>query len=324
VINMKANARNKMGGKNLRTIYPIFALIILIIVFSSINMRFLSLENFYTILKVCSVLLIVAIGQTIVLLMGSIDFSVGGVMSATIIIVARLLDDYSFSPLQAILFCLFIGCLFGFLNGVIFTKLKIPSFLTTLAVGAIGSGISLILCGGYPITVNNPEFLYLAQGKIFGFPLIFLIALGFWLLVWFLISFTQFGRHVYATGGMEKAAIISGVKVNRIKCLAFVISGLCAGFAGVLLCSRLATGWPRGGEPYILDSIAAVCVGGTSLTGGSGGLVRTFVGALLMTVLTNGMGVVGISPFIQQVVSGLLILITVTFTIDRSVLEVIK
>lgn len=304
-------------------VLPISVLVVISIIFSVLNENFLTTMNLMNILRQLSVLMLVALAGTLVIMIGSIDLSVGSNVTLSGIVAAYFVTQYG--ALAGVLAGLMVGVCVGLFNGVVFTKLKLPSFIVTLGMLSSLSGIANVLSDGKAVLYNSLTFDYLARGELIpGIPNIFLWAVTVLAIIIFICSKTVFGRNMYAVGGGEKVAKLSGIKVDRLKIGVFMISGLLCGLAGVLLCSRIGAGTPRMGDPFLLDSIAAIVIGGTALSGGIGGAHRTIVGVLLITVLSSGMNITGVHPFVQEIVKGLVVIAAVATTIDRSKFDLTK
>ena len=217
----------------------------------------------------------------------------------------------------ALLVCLLVGSGFGLANGSFVAITRMPPIIVTLATMGIARGLALIYTGGYPISGLPAWVGFIGGGKIAGIETPILIAAVVYLLAWVLLERTPFGRYIFAIGGNEQATRLSGVRVARYKLLAYVISGLTAAIAGMVLTSRLMSGQPGAGEGFELDAIAAVVLGGTSIMGGRGSIIGTLLGALLLGVLNNGLNMVGTDPYIQSVVKGAIILLAIYIGRDR-------
>jgi ribose transport system permease protein len=202
---------------------------------------------------------------------------------------------------------------------------KVPSFLVTLCMLTVLDGLSLIICQGSPVNILDMNYLKIASGKLFGnFPNIGLWAIGIYFLSIFIGFVSRSGRYLFTIGGGERVTYFSGVPVNREKILAFVYSGVLCGLAGALLGARMQSGTPRMGEQFLMDSIAAVVMGGTALTGGVGGPHRTIVGVIIIAVLGNGMNIIDVQPYFQIIIKGTVTIVAVAATIDRSRIERVK
>lgn len=318
---VKVTARRKRG--RVPAIYfSVGLLFLLVLVFSLGNQNFLSLYNLNTIGSYTAILLLVALGQMNTILIGGIDLSVGGLMSFISVVFITLLKNVG---LWAFPICVVIALLVGLVNGIVLTRIKIPSFIATLGTGGILTSLALLVS---PLPVDLPSGSYglldIANGAWLGIPnLLGLAVLGFafFLLV---LRYTATGRRIYYTGSNIKMSWMSGVDISRTRNLAFVLSGLGAGVAAILLSCTQYGGDPTSGNVFILQSIAAVVVGGTALTGGTGGPVNTLIGALILGVMENGMNVVGVDAYFQQSILGLVIIISVALTFDRSKTTVVK
>jgi ribose/xylose/arabinose/galactoside ABC-type transport system permease subunit len=302
---------------------PLVAIVVLVVVFTALNSNFLTTVNLLNIVRQSAVLLVLALAGTFIILMGSIDLSVGSIVTLTGICGAIFLRDLGEI---AVLLILLIGLACGLINGLLFAYGKLPSFLVTLGTLFAFDGLALFISEGTPIAVSfgssiDPVF----DGDVFGeIPAIALWALGVWIVCVLVAKYTTFGRFTYAIGGGERVAELSGVPVRRYKLLAFMFSGLLAGIAGLLLLFRINSGSPEMGEPFLLTSIAAVVMGGTALTGGVGGPHRTMIGVIIIAILSNGMNVANVDPFLQIVVQGVVVIAAVSLTVDRSKLLLVK
>jgi ribose/xylose/arabinose/galactoside ABC-type transport system permease subunit len=325
LILLKESILKKMGNllSGLPAIYfSLFLLLALVIVFFIGSENFLSLYNIKVILNSSIILLAVGLGQCFVILSGGIDLSVGGIMSLVSILYIIGLEKFGLLsfPLTVI-----IGCAAGLLNGILYTKLRIPSFICTLGTGGIFVSISYLLSPA-PLSVSYKlsKYIDLVNGSIFGIKNIWFIALIIFGLYFILQNYTYFGRTNYVIGNNEKMCWMSGVNVARSKIFAFVFSGFGSAIAGIILASTLYSGYATLGDIYVLQSIATVVIGGTALTGGVGGALNTFVGALIMGIIKNGLTVAGIDVYQQQAFLGLLIIIAVALTFDKSKIKIIK
>ena len=303
---------------------PFVALVALYLLIEIAQPSFLAPSTQLGLLADSSTLFIMAAGTTFVVLLGSIDLSLQAVASLSSVIVAMLLPRYG--ALAAVI-ALAASFGIGLLSGVIQTVLRIPSFIATLAVGGIASAAALTLSGTRSIGISDEmrnASLGWTTGSSFGMPHEILLGVAVFAFCIFLHRSTIFGRHVDAIGAGEPAAIASGLHVSGTKCLVFATSSFFAGLAGVVMAGRLGSGSPTLANQFLLPAIAAVIVGGTALTGGSGGIARTLVGALLVSVARVGMTFVGISVFAQQIVFGMILIIAVTVAFDRSKVLIIK
>lgn len=270
---------------------------------------FLTGPNLLNVLLAASITVLLAVGQTFVIILAEIDLSPGAILGVSGVITAIVLQS---QPLIVGLMAgLVVGALAGLLNGVLVTTLRMPSFIATLGTMSVFAGLTLFITQGNPIAVNNSAFLGIGQARPLGMPMPVWISLVLTILFGLLLARTRFGRHAYATGDNVEAARLSGIKVYRVKILAFVISGVLSAVAGFVLTARLGTAQPTAGSGLELVAIAAVIIGGTSLFGGRGALVGTFIGAILLGVIDNGLNLLNVSPFLQGVVKGFVILFAV-------------
>ena len=283
-------------------IIPFIGLILLIIVVSILNPSFLDLSNLLNLLRQISINGLIAFGMTFIILTGGIDLSVGSILALSSAFIALMITS---------------GVVLGAVNGLLVTKGNMAPFIATLATMTIFRGLTLVITDGNPITNLGDSYLFQLFGKgyFIGIPVPAVTMIIVFVILLIILQKTTFGRHTYAIGGNEIAAKISGIKVNKIKILIYGISGLMSALAGGILTSRLNSAQPTAGTSYELDAIAAVVLGGTSLTGGKGRIVGTLIGVLIIGVLNNGLNLLGVSSFYQQVVKGVVILIAVL--IDR-------
>ena len=302
--------------------FSLFLFLALVIVFFIGNRNFLSLYNIKSILNSVIILLAVGAGQCMVILRGGIDLSVGGIMSLASIVYIIGLKKFG---LLSFPLTIIIGCTAGLLNGMFYTKLRIPSFISTLGTGGVFVSIAYFLS---PTTLSAPyrvfKYIDVVNGSLFGINNIWIIGLIIFGLYFILGNYTYFGRTIYFIGNNEKMSWRSGVDVDHSKIIAFVLSGFGSAIAGIMLASTLYSGYPNIGDVYVLQSIAVVVVGGTALTGGVGGALNTFVGALIMGVIKNGLTVVGVDVYQQQVFIGFLIIAAVAITFEKSKISIIK
>jgi ribose/xylose/arabinose/galactoside ABC-type transport system permease subunit len=276
---------------------------------------FLTHNNLMNVGLATSVAALLAVGQTYVIILAEIDLSVGAALGFTAVVTAQTLRDHGL--VAGVAAGVAAGAAIGLVNGLLVTKTRMPSFIATLATMSVLSGLSLQLTKGNPVAVTDYDFQGIGQSRIAGVPVPVVIMLVVFAAAGYLLARTRFGRHVYATGDNTEAARLSGVRTDRVKILAFVISGVLAALAGFILTARLSTAEPTAGTGLELEAIAAVIIGGTSLAGGRGTLLGTLVGALVLGVIDNGMNLLDVSPFLQNVVKGLVILLAVF--LDRNI-----
>ena len=303
--------------KYMSELTTVIALIILMAVITIINSNFLTANNLLNLLLQVTSNALIAFGMTFVILTGGIDLSVGSILALSSALTAGLLGS-GMPVTLAILISLILGCILGMMNGLLISYGKLAPFIVTLATMTIFRGATLVYTNGNPITKGLSDtflFQFLGQGYIVGIPFPVIIMFIVFIVLYVLLHKTAFGKSVYAIGGNEKAAYISGVKLNKVKIIIYSISGIMASISGLIITSRLSSAQPTAGASYEMDAIAAVVLGGTSLSGGKGRILVTLIGALIIGVLNNGLNIIGVSAFWQQVVKGVVILIAVL--IDR-------
>ena len=285
----------------------LMALLILCVIFSVMNERFMTLANLTNILQQVAVVAIAAFGMTWVILLGEIDLSIGSIIAVAGMAGAQALAlGLGFAP--SLLLTLAAGALMGAINGVLTARLMLPSFIVTVATMGIYRGLVSLPTNGAPAMIADPTWLFIGAGSFIGLPIIIWIVFVLFLFNHILLSRTTFGRRTYLTGGNREAALYSGIKVDRLK---ITLSGLMAAVSGILLSSRLYSAQTNAGMSYELDAIAAAVLGGTSLAGGVGTMVGTLIGALIIGVMNNGMNMLSVPYFYQLIVKGLVILVAV-------------
>lgn len=293
---------------------PLAALLILVILVGVLNSSFLNVNNLMNLLQQISVNALIAFGMQFVILTAGIDLSVGSILALSGAFAAQMIL-MGMPPLLAFLVGMIAGAIFGAFNGLLIAYGKAAPFIVTLATMAIFRGATYVLTNGNPITgpkMNSSfSFQFLGQGYLFGVPFQVYIMIVLYALAYLLLHKTTFGRKTYALGGNEKAAFVAGVNTKKLLILIYTIAGFLSAVAGMILTSQLASAQPDAGTGYEMDAIAAVVLGGTSLAGGKGKMFGTLVGALIIGVLNNGMNLLGISSFYQQIVKGIVILIAV-------------
>jgi len=292
---------------------PMIGLFVLILAVSFMSPVFLTPSNLTNLLRQVSVNALIAFGMTFVILLGAIDLSVGSVLAFSSAVMASLvINDVSY--FLAFVFAILVGAGLGMMNGMIITYGKVAPFIVTLATMTVFRGATFIFTNGIPISGisrNDNLFQFIGRESILGIPFPVIIMLIIFLMLFVLLHKTPFGRKVYAVGGNEKAANVVGVKIYRIKILVFTLSGALAALAGIIITSRLGSAQPNAGLSYELDAIAAVVLGGTSLSGGKGRMFGTLIGILIIGVLNNGLNILGVSSFYQEVAKGAVILVAV-------------
>lgn len=308
-----------------RRFQSLFALAAMVALLAFLSNRFFTPDNGWNILRQISVNLCLSIGMTLVILSGGIDLSVGAILALAGAIAAGLLKNgltLAFLGVRleatvagAIVAGIGVGAAAGWVNGFAITRFKVPPFVATLGMLSIARGLTLLWTGGFPITSLGTAFGFIGTGAALGVPMPVWIMAALVALFVVVTRRTRFGRHLYAVGGNERAARLTGLNVPRILVAVYTLAGALSGVAGLIVTSRLDSAEPNAGLGYELDSIAAVVIGGTSLSGGRGSVLGTVLGCLIIGVLNNGLFLLDVSPFWQQVVKGLVIVVAVA--IDR-------
>ena len=304
------------------------ALLVMCIAMAFLSEKFMTVGNFWVVMRHISVNVCISVGMTLVILTAGIDLSVGSILAFSGAVAAGFLKQGTHIPLVdlhitytvfgACIAAIIVGAALGMFSGVAITRFKVPPFVATLAMLTIARGLTLLWTGGFPITGLGDAFAYIGTGWFLGIPM------PVWISIWVVAGAvlvtkkTRFGRYVYAVGGNEHAARLSGLDVNRIKVIVYTAAGALAAVGGLIVTSRLNSAAPTAGRGYELDSIAAVVIGGTSLDGGKGSVQGTVQGALIIGVLNNGLILLGVSPFWQQVIKGCVILAAVVVDKWRS------
>lgn len=304
----------------------LIALFILCLVLALMTDNFMTTDNFWNVLRQISVNVCISVGMTLVILTAGIDLSVGSVLALCGAITAGLLKYgisipaanlfIGFTVFGAIVAGLLTGGIMGFVNGYAITRFKVPSFVATLAMLTMARGFTMLWTQGHPITGLGDDFGFLGTGWLLGIPMPVWISGIVVIAAVVLTRKTRFGRYVYAIGGNESAARLSGIPINKIKIWVYALAGMLAAIGGLLVTARLDSAQPNAGVSYELDAIAAVVIGGTSLAGGRGTILGTVLGAMIIGVLNNGLVLLNVSPFWQQVIKGMVILLAVI--IDKS------
>jgi ribose transport system permease protein len=292
---------------------PLIGLVALCVVFSFATSAFLSFRNLLNVLDQVTVLGILSVGMTAVIILGGIDLSVGSVLAFSMMIMGWLSHDMNLPLAIAAVLALLIGAFCGWVNGLLVTRAKLPAFIATLSMMTIARGLANIITDGRQIVGYPDWFDSFATLRYFGF-LSLTVALAIVLVVasWIFLRYRAAGRALYAIGGSAEVARLAGIRVRQMTTWVYVVSGLLSGLAGIVLASRLDSSQPSAGLGYELDAIAAVVIGGASLSGGVGGIGGSVVGVLIIGVLHNGLNLTGVSPFIQQIIIGVVIALAVS------------
>ena len=301
------------------------AFVLLCAVLGIISPYFFTTQNILNVLRQASINGILAIGMTFVILTRGIDLSVGSVVALAGIIGASFATTSSIAGVAgapypayvAILVGIAVGLAAGSVSGIIVSRFRVPPFVVTLGMLSTARGLTLLYTDGRPVPSLEPSFRWIGTGEVLGVPTPILILIAVFAISWWVLGRTRFGRHVYAIGGNPRAASTSGIFVSRIRLAVYMISGAMAGLAGLVLSARTGSGLTQAGISYELDAIAAVVIGGTSLSGGVGTVTGTLFGALIIAVMNNGLDLLGVDSNYQQIIKGLMIVIAVMIDTSR-------
>ncbi|TKZ35717.1 ribose ABC transporter permease [Brachyspira catarrhinii] len=304
--------KNKNIIQYLQDYGSFIALIFLVVVISIISPDFRTVNNFLSLLRQSAINGLIAFGMTCIILTGGIDLSVGSVLALTSIICAHTIKIGLPAPLSMLIALIF-GIILGTISGLMVTKSRLQPFIATLITMTGYRGLTMILSGGRPISRLGDNFLLnqIGKGSLIGIPIPVWILIIFFAIFLFVLKKTVLGRQIYATGSNSKAAELAGINTNNIKLIVYAVSGFMASLSGLILVSRLGSAQPTLGSGYELDAIAAVALGGTSMTGGRGKITGTLIGILIIAVLNNGLNIIGVSSYYQDVVKALVIFLAV-------------
>ncbi len=310
-----------------RTWAPVVVLFMLCVIITTVSPNFLSLGNFSRLLNSAAIPVVLTMGMTFIILMGSIDLSVEGNIAVTAVASSMLvINDYTNVAigLAAVPIAILLGGVLGLANGLLHVKLKTPSFMTTLGVGFAGVGIATAILEGATVRVSDQVFRSLSLGRFLGMPMAVWIAALAVIIALTIQERTRLGRWLYAIGTDEMTARHAGIPIERTRIAIFTVAGLFYGLGGVLSVAQFGQGHALISQGRLFTTITAVVVGGTALSGGVGSVLNSVIGVLIVMVLTNGMVLMGIAPYVQQGVQGLLIIAAVALALDRSRLDVVK
>ena len=298
--------------ERIRKMGPFIALVVTFIVIAALNDSFVDPNNLKNLLRQVSINALISFGMTFVILTGGIDLSVGSLLALSSALMGSLIVS-GMNPMLAILAACFIGMGLGAVNGLVIAYGKVAPFIATLATMTIYRGLTLVYTNGNPISGLSDDTMFhdFGQGFFMGLPVPAIIMLLAFAVSWFILRKTPLGRKIYAVGGNEKVSFIAGIKIERVKIFVYAITGFFCALAGAVLTSRLNSAQPTAGTGYELAAIAAVVLGGTSLSGGKGNITGTLVGVLIIGTLNNGLNILDVSSFYQQVVKGIVILLAV-------------
>jgi ribose/xylose/arabinose/galactoside ABC-type transport system permease subunit len=284
--------------------------VLLAVALSFASPYFMTVGNMTNLMKQVSIVAILAAGQAVVIVSGGIDLSVGSILALSAVTIGWLIQA-GVDPTLALCAGLAMGTFAGWINGMVITRMGIPPFIATLGMLGIGRGMALVITNGVSYPVLEPLFLWIGNAKFLGLPIPLYFVIVTFAVIWVMMHLTVFGRHVCAIGGNERVARLEGIPVDRQKLKVYMLSGFMAALAAVVMTGRLAATPPSVAQGIELQAIAAVIIGGVSFTGGRGEVLTAFVGALIMAMITNGLNILGISSFYQQVLIGIVIIVAV-------------
>jgi ribose transport system permease protein len=313
-----------------RAFAPLAVLVLICLAISAMAPNFLTISNVIRIGTAASIPMILACGMTFIILMGSIDLSTEGTVAVTATLLSLLVANVAtIAPqfdlgLWAVPVAVAFGAVIGLVNGAIHVKLRIPSLIASLGVGFAGIGLATLVLGGVTVRISDNTIRAMALYRIANIPLAIFVALGAVLIALFVQAYTRLGRWAYVLGGGEDIARLSGVPIERVRMGLFTLAGAFYGLGGALAVAQYGQGQALIAQGYLFTVITSVVVGGTALTGGVGGILNSVVGVLLVTVLGNGMVLIGVPPYGQQGVQGLLIIVAVALSLDRTRAKIVK
>lgn len=294
-----------------------FALVVICTLLTIATSNFLTVENIINVLRQVSINGILAIGMTFVVITGGIDLSIGSLVAFSGVIAASFIRG-GYSIWISIFLAVIASLILGFVSGFFIAKRRVAPFIVTLAMMTIGRGLTYVYSDGKPISGFSQEYLNIGKGDILSIPIPVWILIAVFVICYLILYHTSMGRYIYAVGGNEHAALVSGINVARVKMFVYTVSGLLAGIAAVVLSARVSAGLPQAGSSYELDAIAAVVIGGTSLSGGKGRLWGTIIGVLIIGIVNNGLDLLNVSSYYQQIIKGCIILGAVLLDLDSN------
>jgi len=287
--------------------------LIIFAIFSVVSSSFFTVWNVSYIIIQSSIIAIIAIGQTVVILTEGIDLSVGSIAAFISIALGIMMVDLGIAVPLALFLSIVMGAIIGLINGFVISYGKVPAFITTLGMMSIARGGALAINGGRPVSMLPRSFGVISSASVFGIPIFIIYVAVFYTLMYFLLTKHKLGRYIYAIGDNSEASRLSGIKVKAVKTSAYIFSGLFAAMGGIMLTARLNYASPTSGSGFELDAIAAVVIGGTALSGGQGSILGTLVGALILGTLRNGLSILNVPGFYQQIIIGVVIIVAVFF-----------
>lgn len=304
--------KKSITKNQIKSIPPvIWMLAAIIVIFSFTGRNFFSYSNLWNIIKQASPFLILALGETMAILVGGIDLSVGYVMGFCGVVIAMSIGA-GVPMVLAVLLGIITGGICGLINGFFVSRFKIPFFIVTYGVGNMVYGLGSLITGGVSQPVLNRSFRFISDGNVLGIPMVFILAVAIFVLVWFMIYRTSFGRNMYGLGGNREALFLSGVNIKRAETVVFMTVGLLAGVAGVIFAARSASGHPSYGAGWEFDAVAATIIGGNSFSDGKGNIYKTVLGVFFIQILKTGLNISGVAPQSQSFLIGLIVVIAIS------------
>ena len=300
-------------------------LVLLCVIVSIATSKFLKPNNLISVLRQISINAYIALGMTLIIILGHIDLSVGAIVAMSGTLTVGFIVTQGLPIPVAILLGILLGMAAGMISGMIVTYFRVPAFIITMAMMNVCSGVAYVYSGGQATRINDDFFSAIGTGYLFNtipLPVVYMIILI--IVISFLLGKTKFGTYVYAIGGNREAARLSGVPIKKVEIAVFTISGVLSAFAGLVLCSRMYSGQPSVGSGYELDAIAACVLGGTSMSGGKGRISGTIFGAMVIGIISNGLNLIGVSSYWQLIVKGLIIACAVLLDSQKGKISLLK
>lgn len=292
-------------------IFAFIGFLLIFIIIAIISPNFLTSSNLISITRQVAINAILACGMTFVILTGGIDLSVGSASALNATVIALLLKN-NFPVIPTLIFSLILGCVIGAVNGFFVTKTKLPPIIVTLSMMEITRGTALLLTGGYPVSGYKADINFIGSGNVPLYIVIFVF-----IIAWLFLTYTRSGRYIYAIGGSKEAVKLSGIHANKYELMAYIICGLTTAIAGIILVARTGSGQPNAADGFELNAIASVVLGGTSINGGYGHIYGTLIGAFTLGLINNGLNLLNINPFTQQVVKGIIIIVAILIGLKK-------
>lgn len=310
----------------LKKFSTLMILIVLIVIFSAASPNFLRINNILNILRQVAVISILTAGMTYVIISGGMDLTVGAYLGLSGVVIAKLMGDMALPVPAAVVLTIIILTVIGVVTGALIVGLNVSAIVITLGMMTVVRGLAYIISGGLPVYDIPESVVFLGQGYIMGIPVSVIIMLIIVLIMGLILKYSYFGRYVYAIGGNVEAAKLAGVSVNKITVSLYALSAFLASIAGIVLTGRVSSGSPQSGTGTEMDVVTAVVIGGVSVNGGKGSMLGAFLGAVIIGVLTNGLTIINIGEYYQQVVKGIVLILAVAFDVlaNRETVKKVK